>query len=133
MTKEEYENYIQALKEHGYKFVGSRYNDRQYYYKAIEYRDDGEGDSRAVCQLVFNLYETEDNRNGNVYHSIEPVVMVSRNIEERLDLTISHPKRSIEDCERIAKEFLRWVDININIECNEFFNQNNQNNQDNGK
>ena len=118
MTREEYENYIEALKARGYKFVGSRYNDRPYYYKAIEYRDDGEGDSRTVCQLLFYLFETKDNRNGNVYYSIEPVVMVSRNIEERLDLTISHPKRSIEEYEHLAKEFLRWVDINIDVECN---------------
>ena len=116
MTREEYENYIEALKGRGYKFVGSRYNDRPYYYKAIEYRKDEDGDSRAVCQLLFYLFETKDNRNGNVYYSIEPVGMVSRNIEERLDFIISNPKRSIEECERITKEFLRWVDINIDIE-----------------
>ena len=127
MTKQEYNDYIEALKARGYNF-GDSWHNRPYYYKTTEYRDDGEGDSRAVCQLLFYLFETKDNRNGNAYYSIEPVVMVSRNIEERLDLTISHPKRSIEDCERIAKEFLRWVDINIDIECNEY-----QNNQDNGK
>ena len=115
MTKQEYNDYIEALKERGYKFVGSRYNDRPYYYKAIEYRDDGEGDSRAVCQLLFYLYELKDNRSGYVYYSVEPLVTISRNIEERLDFIISNPKRSIEECERIAKEFLRWVDLNIEI------------------
>lgn len=115
MTNKEYEDYIEVLKKRGYKFCGSRY-DNPYYYKVIEYRKDEDGDSRAVCQLVFNLYETEDNRRGEVYHSIEPVVMVSRNIEERLDLTISHPKRSIEECERIAKEFMKWVDVYVDIE-----------------
>ena len=113
MTKQEYEDYIEALKEHGYKFVCNDNNYKIYCYKVIEYRDDGEGDSRAVCQLVFNLYETEDNRFGKTYYSIEPVVMVSRNIEERLDFNICHPKRSIEQCELLAKEFLRWVDMNI--------------------
>lgn len=115
MTKQDYNDYIEALKDHGYKFCGSWYN-KPYYYKAIEYRDDGEGDSRAVCQLVFNLYETEDNRFGKTYYSIEPVVIVSRNIEERLDFIISNLKRSIEECEHLAKEFLRWVDVNIDIE-----------------
>lgn len=115
MTKQEYEAYIEELKGRGYKFCGSWYN-KPYYYKVIEYRDDGDGDSRADCQLLFYLYETEDNRRGDVYHSIEPVVMVSRNIEERLDLTISHPKRSIEECERIAKEFMMWVDVYVDIE-----------------
>ena len=95
MTKQEYNEYIEALKERGYKFVGSRYNDRPYYYKAIEYRDDGEGDSRAVCQLLFYLYELKDNRSGYVYYSVESLVTISRNIEERLDFIISNPKRSI--------------------------------------
>ena len=113
MTKQEYNDYIEALKARGYKFVGNRYYYKYYCHKAIEYRDDGEGDSRAVCQLVFNLYETEDNRFGKTYYSIEPVVMVSRNIEERLDFNVCHPKRSIEECERIAKEFMIFVDNQI--------------------
>ena len=115
MTKEEYKNYIEALKGRGYEFVGNRYYYKYYCHKAIEYRKNEDGDNRAVCQLVFNLYETEDNRFGKTYYSIEPVVMVSRNIEERLDFIISNPKRSIEECERIANEFLRWVDLNIEI------------------
>lgn len=115
MTKQEYENYIEALKGRGYKFCGSWYN-KPYYYKVIEYREDEYGDSRAVCQLVFNLYEVEDNRSGEVYRSIESVVMVSRNIEERLDFNVCHPKRSIEECERIAKEFMKFVDVYVDIE-----------------
>ena len=115
MTKQEYNDYIEALKSRGYKLGGIWYNN-PFYSKVIEYRKDEYGDSRAVCQLLFYLYETEDNRRGEVYHSIEPIVMVSRNIEERLDFNVCHAKRSIEDCERIAKEFMRWVDVNINIE-----------------
>ena len=114
MTKQEYEDYIEAFKRRGYKFYISMY-DNPCYYKVIEYRKDEYGDSRAVCQLLFYLYETEDNRRGEMYHSIEPVVMVSRNIEERLDLTISHQKLSIEECERIAKEFMKWVDVYVDV------------------
>lgn len=113
MTKEEYENYIQALKWRGYKFCGSWYGN-PYYYKVIEYREDEDGNSRAVCQLLFYLFEQEDNRSGYVEYAIKPAVIVSRNTDERLDLTISQPKqRSIDECERIAKEFMEWVDMNI--------------------
>ena len=115
MTKQEYNDYIEALKERGYKFVGSRYNDRPYYSKVIEYRKDEDSNRRAVCQLIFNCCEIKSFVSGYVYYSITPKVMVSRNIEERLDFIISNPKRSIEECERIAKEFLRWVDLNIEI------------------
>lgn len=115
MTKEEYENYIQALKGRGYKFCGSWYN-KPYYSKVIEYRDDEDGDSRAVCQLLFYLFEQEDNRSGYVEYAIKPAVIVSRNTDERLNLEISHSKqRSIDECERIAKEFMSWVDVCVDI------------------
>ena len=115
MTRQEYNEYIEALKDHGYKFCGSWYN-RPYYYKAIEYRDDEDGNSRAACQLLFYLFEQEDNRSGYVEYAIKPAVIVSRNTDERLELTILQPKQcSIEECERIAKEFMRWVDVNIDI------------------
>ena len=112
MTRQEYNEYIEALKDHGYKFCGSWYN-KPYYYKAIEFRDDGEGDNRAVCQLLFYLYETQGLRPNEFFYSIEPHVDVSRNIDERLIFNICHPKRSIDECERIAIEFMEWVDMNI--------------------
>lgn len=111
MTKKEYNNYKEELKERGYKFVGSRYDERCYYYKVIEYRKDKYGDKRAVCQLLFHQYEAEDIH----YYSIEPTVLISRDDDERLDLKISCPQRSIEECERIAEEFMKFVDVNINI------------------
>ena len=112
MTKKEYNNYKEELKERGYKFVGSCYEERCYYYKVIEYRKDKYGDKRAVCQLLFHQYEAEDIQ----YYSLEPTVLISRDDDERLDYKISYPQRSIEECERIAEEFMRWVDVYIDIE-----------------
>ena len=67
MTKQEYNAYIEALKEHGYKLGGS-WDNNPYYYKVIEYRDDEDGNRRAVCQLLFTLCETKDDRSGYVYY-----------------------------------------------------------------
>lgn len=114
MTKQEYNDYIEALKDHGYKFCGSWYN-KPYCYKVIEYRKNEDGDYWVVCQLVFNIYKMEFS-SGDAYYSIVPVVVVSRNTDERLDFTIGPPKRSVEECERIAKEFMRWVDMYVDIE-----------------
>lgn len=113
MTNQEYKNYIEALKDHGYNFVCNDNNYKIYCYKVIEYRKDEDGDSRAVCQLLFYLYELKDNRSGCVYYSVEPLVTISRNIEERLDFNVCRPKYSIEEYERIAKEFMKFVDTNI--------------------
>ena len=117
MTRQEYNDYIEALKARGYKLkLGGSWYDNPYYYKVIEYRDDEDGNRRAVCQLLFNLCEMKDDRSGYVYYSIEPIVTVSRNTDEMLNFGISKPKRSIDEYEYLAKEFLRWVDINIDIE-----------------
>ena len=111
MTRKEYHKYIQELKERGYGLSHNGYTDKKYYYKVLEYRDDGDGDIRGVCRLVFYLYEINNN---NMFYSIEPVVLVSRNVDERLDFIISSPKHSIDEYERIAKEFIQWVDqINL--------------------
>lgn len=112
MTKQEYNDYIEALKGRGYQFGDSWYNN-SYYSKVIEYRKDEDGNRRAVCQLVFNIYKMEFSSD-DAYYSIVPVVVVTRNDDERLDFTIGSPKRSVEECEHLAKEFLRWVDNNIN-------------------
>lgn len=111
MTKQEYEAYIEELQERGYKFVGSCYGNRSYFYKAIEYRKDKYGDNRAIFQLLFYLYKVE--MPDGTYYSIDPHVDVSRNIDERLIFDICHPKRSIDECERIAIEFMKFVDKNI--------------------
>lgn len=110
MTKQEYNDYIEALKRQRYQFFGSRQN--RGYVKLIECRDNEDGDSTVVCQLVFNIYKMEFS-SGEAYYSIVPVVVVTRNTSERLDFTIGPPKRSIEEYERIAKEFMEWVDMNI--------------------
>ena len=108
MTKKEYNEYIETLERQRYQFFGSSQN--RGYVKLIEYRKDEDGDYWVVCQLVFNIYKMEFS-SGEAYYSIVPVVVVTRNESERLDFTIGSPERSVEECERIAKEFLRWVDV----------------------
>ena len=114
MTKQEYNDYIEELKARGYKLGGIWYN-KPYYRKVIEYREDEDGNRRPVCVIFFNLCETKDERSGYVDYSIDPVVTVSRNTDELLNFGISKQKRSIEEYEHLAKEFLRWVDLNIEI------------------
>lgn len=114
MTKQEYEAYFEELKEQGYKLAGNPLYGHPFY-KVIEYRKDKYGDNRAVCQLLFYIYETQGLRPNESFYSIEPHVDVSRNTDERLIFNICHPKRSIDECERIAKEFMEWVDNNIKV------------------
>lgn len=113
MIKKQYDKFIKDLEERGYIFREyGMFSNVPCYYRVIEYRTDKHGDIRAVCQLFFNLYdfsgfiEQED-------YSYEPVIYVSRNTDEHIDLTLSHPKHSIDDYEHIAREFMKFVDNNI--------------------
>ena len=114
MTPKQFDEFKAELEKRGYRFVSS--NDRPHYYKVMEYRPDKYGDQRAVCQLIFYLYDFTDYGIDIEPYSYEPIIFVSRNSDERIDLNACHPKRSIDECERIAHEFMKFVDNNIPIE-----------------
>lgn len=89
----------------------------KYFYKVIERRYNERWDeNRAINQLLFKIYSLEyykDRITGDSLYSLEPVIMYSRNVNERIDLTLSYPDRSIEEIEEIAEKFGKWCDANI--------------------
>lgn len=88
-----------------------------YYYKVIDETKDKYGDRLVITQLLFrpwSLWEFRDRLpNGNNWLSFEPIVMFGRNSDERIDLLLSHPERSIDEIEQIAKDFGEWCKTNI--------------------
>ena len=87
-----------------------------WYYKTIERTEDKYGDMRSINKILFrpwSLYQFRGRLNTNKWLSFEPVIMFSRNVDERIDLTLSHPDRSIEEIEEIAVKFGEWCKQNI--------------------
>lgn len=87
-----------------------------YYYKVIDETKDKYGDRLVITQLLFrpwSLWEFRDRLNNNNWLSFEPIVMFGRNSSERIDLSLSHPERSIDEIEQIAKDFGEWCKQNI--------------------
>ena len=111
MTQKQFDEFIADLEKHGYHSVKAK--NRPYYYKVIEYRPDKYGCQQAVCQLIFYLYDFTDYGIDSEPYSYEPIIGVSRNSNEHIDLNVCHPKRSIDECERIAREFMKFVDNNL--------------------
>ena len=106
-SKEALDRFKNALVERGYTLEKSK--DRVSYYKPIfrHYPDD-----RAVCQLIVNLYDTR--LYGVPYAwTYEPVVLISRTTDERIDINLCHPKRPIGECEQLARKFMHFVDDTI--------------------
>lgn len=88
-----------------------------YYYKVIENGRDEFGDTRAMTQLFFrpwSMWEFRDRLpDAKEWLSFQPVVTVSRTSSEIINLTLQFPERSIEELERISKDFGEWCKQNI--------------------
>jgi len=87
-----------------------------YYYKVIDREEDKYGDSRAINQLLFrpwSLWEFRDRLHSDNWLSFEPIISFSREVDERIDLQLQFPERSIDELEQIAKNFGEWCKQNI--------------------
>lgn len=123
MTKEQFIEKCKGLELKGYiktfKYDGPIKGDGiDYLYKVIEYAEDKYGDMRAINQLLLKVWHFEafaDRVPAESMYSIEPVVMFSRNSDERVDLHIHFPEHSIEYLEEKAKEFGEWCKLNMKI------------------
>lgn len=115
MTKKEYSQFTKDLTERGYKFCNGNH---PYYYKVLLRRKDEDGDERSVCTISFYLYDFSELRN-HEYFSYECIVMISRNVEERIDIHLCHPKKAIEECEKIALQFMDLIDTQLPLSCKE--------------
>lgn len=87
-----------------------------YYYKVIDREEDKYGDNRAINQLLFrpwSLWEFRDRLNTDNWLSFEPIISFSREVDERIDLELQFPERSIDELEQIAKNFGEWCKQNV--------------------
>ena len=116
MTRAEFIDTCKELELKGYKKnfkfdekINS--NGTHYLYKVIEYADDKYGDTRAINQLILKIWNFEDYADRvpeESMYSIEPVIMISRDTDERIDLHLDYPKHSIEYLETKARQFGEW-------------------------
>lgn len=125
LTKKEFLKVCKELYKRGYRrnfkmsdLYKPNYNGLfYYYYKVIDETKDIYGDRLVITQLLFrpwSLWEFRDRLpNGNNWLSFEPIIMFGRNSDERIDLLLSHPERSIDEIEQIARDFSQWCKINI--------------------
>lgn len=125
LTKKEFLKVCKELYRRGYRrnfkmhelYEDNYHGHFKYYYKVIERATDKDGDTRAINQLLFrpwSLWQFRDRLPfGGKWLSFEPVISFSRNVDERIDLTLSFPDRSIDEIEQIAKDFGEWCKTNI--------------------
>ena len=123
MTREEYDNFCKILESRGYKKHSSPRCERDEYAWYKSFGESEYEDSRSNYQICFDVFDFSEfaYRDKNISEnpfSVLPMVLVSRTIDERIDLHLSHTgyeKTDIDALEELASGFFNWFDSNCPI------------------
>ena len=123
MTREEYNKFTEDLKQRGYrKYPSPRFQRDAYaWFKSFgesEYEED-----RSNYQICFDVFDFSEYDKREPYFTqhpfgIEPMILVSRSVNERVDLHLchcGHECTEIDEYERLAESFFQWADKNIKV------------------
>lgn len=121
MTQEEYNKFKFKLEKRGYKQYPSINNADYAYYKSFGKSTHEE--DRSNYQICFDIYDFGKYANREPYfvknpYGVTPLVLMSRSINERIDLTLSHigiEDNEIDKIEQLAESFYQWVEKEIKI------------------
>ena len=121
MTQEEFDKFEEEIRERGYRKYPSANNADFAYFKGFgesEYEED-----RRNYQICFDVYDFSKYAGREAYFTerpfgVQPLVLVSRNVNDRVDLSLasaSIKEQGIEYIERLGESFFKWVEQNIEI------------------
>ena len=126
MTREEYDNFCKILESRGYKkYPSPRYEKDEYaWYKAFGESEHEE--NRSNYQMCFDVFDFSefayrDKHIADSPFSVSPKVLVSRSVDERIDLHLiftGYEKTdvdAIDNIEELASSFFNWVNSNCPI------------------
>ena len=123
MTHEEYNRFTEELQRRGYKKYPSprlRKDDYAWYKSFGESAYEEDRSNYQVCFDVtdFSPYAYREPYFHTEPYGIEPLVLISRTVDERVDLHLSHTKvddQNIDEIERLAESFYRWAEKEVEI------------------
>ena len=123
MTQEEYNKLTEELQRRGYrKYPSPRFREDDYaWFKSFgesQFKED-----RSNYQVCFDVVDFSPYADREPYlrenpYGIEPLVLISRTIDERVDLHLSHTKvddQNIDEIERLAESFFKWVEKEVEV------------------
>lgn len=123
MTREEYDKLVTELQRRGYrKYPSPRFRGEDWaWFKSFgesAYEEDRSNYQVCFDVIDFSPYaDREPSFRDNPY-GIEPLVLISRTIDERVDLQLSYTKvkdNNIDEIERLAESFYKWVEKEVAI------------------
>lgn len=122
MTQEEFDKFINQLDDKGYRKYPSISNADFAYFKGFGKSEYEEG--RSNYQVCFDCYDFGKYADREPFFTerpfgVQPLVLVSRNVNDRVDLYLasaSIKEQGIEYIEQLGESFYKWVEQNIVIE-----------------
>lgn len=125
MTQEEYNKLVKQLEDKGYRKYPSISNADFAYFKSFgksEYED-----GRSNYQICFDVYDFGKYADRDPFFkreplSVAPMILISREVNERVDLNLSSAilmDKGIDYIEQLGESFYNWVEHNIEIENEE--------------
>lgn len=125
MTKEEYSKFIKELENRGYRQYPPHNNADETWYKAFGKGNNPYDEDRSLYQIAFSIWNFGKYSHKNKFfrknpYSGHPTIMVSRTIDERVDLELGYVEGNddIERIEKLGESFISWVEDNIIINSN---------------
>lgn len=123
MTHEEYDKFTAELQRRGYKKYPSPrgMKDDWGWFKSFgksQFEEDRSNYQICFDVIDFSPYaDREPSFRDNPY-GIEPLVLISRTVDERVDLHLSYTKvddNNIDEIERLAESFYKWVEKEVEV------------------
>lgn len=116
MTQKSYDSFCEDLQKRGYKKYPAPNRGDYAWFKAFG-RSDYEED-RCNYQICFEVYNFGKYAHQEPYfrtnpYSVEPIVLVSRTGNERMDLTLASVnvmEVGVDRIEQLAESFFKWVE-----------------------
>lgn len=123
MTREEYDKLVTELQRRGYrKYPSPRFRGEDYaWFKSFgksQFEEDRSNYQICFDVIDFSPYADRMPSFRDNPYGIEPLVLISRTIDERVDLQLSYTKvgdNNIDEIERLAESFYKWVEKEVEI------------------
>ena len=123
MTHEEYNKFCEDLKQRGYRKYPSPRGMKDDWGWFKSFGKSKHQEDRSNYQVCFDVTDFSPYAYREPYfhtepYGIEPLVLISRTIDERVDLHLSYTKvddNNIDEIERLAESFYRWVEKEVEV------------------
>ena len=123
MTHEEYNKFCEALKQRGYRKYPSPRGMKDDWAWFKSFGESAHEEDRSNYQVCFDVIDFSPYADREPYlrdspYSIEPQILISRTIDERVDLLLCYTKvddNNIDEIERLAESFFKWVEKEVEV------------------